>query len=128
MYSKKSIAVMLFLLIIKPVYAGNWFPFNKAYQPIDDVIQTDLPKIEDTLWLFLTSNYKGSFQSRASYTYQYIVLDENKYHVYGHCDLIDTEVARKQFQLVDDGGSCYFDIKYDSSNNSFFELWVNGEA
>jgi len=128
MHNKKYIAFILFLLIIQPVYAGNWFPFNKTYQPIDEVIQSSVSEIESTLWIFLTSHYKGSFQSRDSYTYQYIVLDESKYHIYGHCDLLDAEIASKQFQLVDDGGSCYFDIKYDSSSNLFSELSVNGGA
>jgi hypothetical protein len=128
MHNKKSIVFILSLLIIQPVYAGNWFAFNKAYQPIDEVIQSSAPEIEHTLWIFLNSHYKGSFQSRGSYTYQYVVLDDNKYHIHGHCDLLDAEIASKQFQLVDDGGSCYFDIKYDSLSNLFSELWVNGGA
>jgi hypothetical protein len=34
----------------------------------------------------------------------------------------------KQMVLVLDGGTCFFNLKYDAEENRFFELLINGEA
>jgi hypothetical protein len=38
------------------------------------------------------------------------------------------EYTQRQFVLVFDGGSCFFQVKYDPNKKRFFQLMFNGEA
>ena len=44
------------------------------------------------------------------------------------CDVPSGADLRADLVTVDDGGNCYFTVKYDPSTHRFFELIVNGVA
>lgn len=41
---------------------------------------------------------------------------------------VRNEALDQEMVLVLDGGSCYFNLKYDPVKKAFFELLINGEA
>lgn len=38
------------------------------------------------------------------------------------------EKALQELIVVEDGGTCLFNVKYDPEKKVFFQFWLNGEA
>lgn len=65
------------------------------------------------------------------YTFQYQGREiSGKRYVFVNalCKKMDKQELQKNFYEVLDGGSCYFNVKYDPQKDAFFELYINGEA
>jgi len=44
------------------------------------------------------------------------------------CGHRDRQRLDQEIVVIFDGGSCYFNVKYDPSQRTFFNLFINGEA
>lgn len=66
----------------------------------------------------------------SSYTFQYQgQMDSGQRVVYINASCISPpEYAQRQFVLALDGGTCFFEVKYDPAKRRFFQLVFNGEA
>lgn len=65
------------------------------------------------------------------YTFQYQGQEEKgrKYiFVNALCNQNDRQGLDKKIVIIFDGGTCYFNLKYDPSQKVFFGLLINGEA
>jgi len=65
------------------------------------------------------------------YTFQYQGQEEKgrKFiFINALCDRSDRERLDKEIIVIFDGGSCFFNLKYDPLRKGFFDLFINGEA
>jgi len=65
------------------------------------------------------------------YTFQYQARKEKgrKYiFINALCASTDQQRLDKQIIVILDGGSCFFNLKYDPLWKAFFDLFINGEA
>ena len=65
------------------------------------------------------------------YTFQYQAREEKgrKYiFINALCASTDRHTLDKQIIVILDGGSCFFNLKYDPGRKVFFDLFINGEA
>jgi hypothetical protein len=65
------------------------------------------------------------------YTFQYQAREEKgrKYiFINALCASTDRHTLDKQIIVILDGGSCFFNLKYDPGQKVFFDLIINGEA
>ena len=70
----------------------------------------------------------------SDYTFQYQGQQQNSHKfvfVGGFCTnsgLVKDVQLSKRMVLVEDGGTCFFDLKYDPGEKRFYSLYINGEA
>jgi hypothetical protein len=65
-----------------------------------------------------------------NYQRQYIgLIEDGRQIIYGNyfCNSAETD-WRKELVQVNDGGDCYFQVKYDVETGTIYDLRVNGEA
>jgi hypothetical protein len=105
------------------VEGGSWVPDTQT-------ISTMKEKIEP----FVRAQTKtAGRQLRAwnTYTFQYQGQeDRGKRLVFVNAFCINDSQwqLKKRMLTVSDGGTCFFNLKYDPENNIFFGLLINGEA
>ena len=68
-------------------------------------------------WNDYTFQYQGQEQSGHKYIF-----------VNAFCSKHASASPNREMVLVFDGGSCFFNVKYDSKKNQFFEFSINGES
>jgi hypothetical protein len=64
------------------------------------------------------------------YKRQYLgILENGEQIIYANffCDATFEE-WRQEFVLVNDGGDCFFQVKYNVATGEFYDFSVNGEA
>ncbi|MDH3763449.1 MAG: hypothetical protein OEU50_20935 [Gammaproteobacteria bacterium] len=126
---KKLIKYLVQLLLsIYPfsAFPGDWIAVDGGVVEIDLVENA----VEDSLWQYLEKTSKATFELRSAYTYQYKAVDESRMKIFALCETFDfdSESLRKEFIVVMDGGSCFFDIEYNYKTGVFSRLHVNGGA
>ena len=105
------------------VEGGSWVPSAET-----------IAKIQEQIESFVRTQAKiegREIQEWKSYTFQYQGQEEHTkkfVFVNAFCVSNSTQQPSKQMVLVLDGGTCFFNVKYDPKNNQFFELLINGEA
>lgn len=116
---------------------ADWFAQNGESTGYWTPTEKDVLVVENEVGFFLQEN-SDAFRLQESpvwerldeYNRQYlgIILGEKKI-IYANffCSQIDFD-WRKDFVFVMDGGSCFFQFKYDVDTGEFFDLQVNGEA
>ncbi len=118
----------LLLLSIYPfcAFPGEWIAVDGGLVEIDLVESA----VEDSLWQYLEKSSKATFEPRDTYTYQYRAVNESRMKIFALCETFDfdSESLRKDFLIVMDGGSCFFDIEYNYKTGVFSKLHVNGGA
>jgi len=65
------------------------------------------------------------------YTFQLLASEENGRRyilINALCKKFDRQRLSKEIIYVMDGGSCYFNVKYDPLKKTFFDLYINGKA
>ncbi len=119
---KRFIGFIFFLVISVSSFAGDWHQvaFGVSKITLDEV------EVEDRLWDFLRSSSNRKFEKRESYTYQYQLRNDNLVRINAMCSVGSTLVLSMYFVVVDDGGSCYFELSYNTETKSFSGLHVNG--
>jgi hypothetical protein len=112
-------------------FSLEWFEVKGEVTPNNLNINT----IEDKLWKYISkSSYE--FHPRKSYIYQYKLLYNGELIIHAYCNMtFDGQYSffkksdlSKRFLGVLDGGSCYFQLRYDTSSKQFVALSVNGVA
>jgi len=123
-------ALIFTILFVLPTscYCGEWFPFSKDYKPLLNSNHFNESAVENLLWTHITKNSDRDFEPKKFYNYQYQVLGNNIYKVNAFCNALGAANISENYIVVDDGGSCYFEIEYNSSTKIFSKLYVNGEA
>jgi len=121
---KKSKLVLLFILFPFLANAGEWYAVDGGVAEID----LKEASIENKLWNYIAKNSSRKFEPRADYTYQYQVISKGKIKINAMCSVEETDDLNKAFIYVDDGGSCYFEVIYNSEKGLFEKLYVNGWA
>ncbi len=116
---------------------ADWFAQNGESTDYWTPTESDVLAIENQVVSFLQEN-SDAFRLQESpvwerlnkYNRQYlgIILGEKKI-IYANffCNSFESN-WHKEFVFVLDGGSCFFQFKYDVNTGEFFDLQVNGEA
>ena len=104
------------------VEGGSW-------QPSDHIIS----KIKSTLRAHMKSQesvFRTSLKKWDTYRFQYQGQEKNGrrfVYINALCNS-DINNLSNAFVFVFDGGSCYFQVKYDPMANVYFDTYINGEA
>ena len=127
----KLLFIILLTYFSEPVSAGEWFKVKNGTAPVD----FNVDKLEDKLWHFVLES-KYEFHQRKSYLYQYQFFNGNQLRIHAYCNMtFNTDRSffkksdlTKSFLGIADGGSCYFQLIYDTNSKQFISLSVNGVA
>ncbi len=55
-------------------------------------------------------------------------MEGSLFFVNAFCAGDDGQQLDKQMVWVFDGGTCFFNLKYDAEENKFFDILINGDA
>ena len=105
------------------VEGGSWSPQIEALKRIDKEIE---------LYVGTKAKAEGrALKEWTAYTFQYQGQEEKGRRIIfinAFCITNDRWKLSKEMVLVEDGGTCFFSLKYDQEKRLFFELSINGEA
>ncbi len=123
-----KIYIILVLLIMFPraALSADWYLVKNDI----DASEIDRNDVEFRLWGYLEKNTSHIFKGKDTYKFQYKFIGVDEVHINALCWLFpnqDPDLS-KEFYHVFDGGSCYFNIKYDLKAKVFKGLYVNGNA
>lgn len=104
---------------------GEWIEVEGGALRLSDI---QLKKIEMDLWEYIRETSDVEFRRRDLYTYQYKFLNKNEALIQGLCAYKTLKDLTKEFYKVTDGGSCYFNVKFDISLSKFYDLYIHGGA
>jgi len=102
---------------------GYWTPGR------DDVLALE-QRLEPYLQQAAPQTYPGPLRELNVYRRQYLGILVNGQRVIFtnfFCNAYDTDWQR-DIVFVLDGGSCYFEVKYDIETGEFYDLSIHGEA
>ena len=105
-------------------FAGDWIEVEGGVMELD--IKQE--EVEESLWSFLENKSDISFQVRESYSYQYQAKTKDELYINAFCNALGKRDLHKDFLIVMDGGSCFFQATLNLLNGEFTLLGVNGEA
>jgi hypothetical protein len=108
----------------------RWFKVNGAWEPAPTLVRDLEAQLEP--YVKKAAQMQGrTLRNWEEYVFQYqaqetkgrrFILVNALCHVFPRRDLA-TEIV-----LVLDGGSCYFNAKYDPKRRQYYELLINGDA
>jgi hypothetical protein len=111
--------------------ASNWFEVRGgAWSPRPDVslriraeLQPAIAKLAGSQFERFRpwQEYKFQFQGQESDSGKFVAIS-------ALCTVDESQDLTKQFLLVLDGGTCFFEVKYDPKSHRFYDLIVHGEA
>lgn len=132
---KKHIIVILLVFFAETCHSNEWIPVGE--QP--ELKNTN--ELEADLWNFLHSKTKLKFEVKESYRFQYKYINESIVLINAIClgsaeanselgvfPRPTSKELKKEMYEVFDGGSCFFNLKYNIKSGAFTSLNVNGEA
>ncbi len=105
------------------VYGGKWEPDSQMLNDIKIHIESYVKR--------QAKAQKRELKKWKSYTFQYQGWEANgrKYvFINALCKHTEDGSLDKEIIAVCDGGSCFFNLKYDPVSREFFGLIINGEA
>ena len=117
-------SVILILLCSTSAYSDSWVAVDGGVVEI----QLKSKELENSLWQYLSVNSKRKFEERSSYIYQYQATSKKTIRINAMCHVFSKEGLNEEFVLVFDGGSCYFEVKYNIKTGKFTDLFVNGSS
>lgn len=103
-----------------PIPGGSWSPASRQVEDVRSgskrFVESEAEKRHMPLrpW----STYTFQYQGQTSH-------DRRVIYVNAFCEP-PPDYARRQFVDVDDGGSCYFQLRYDPAARKFVEVTFNG--
>ena len=117
-------------LAIAAFLVGSWFPISGGTWTADRVAVAHLqaalhPYVvaqasERRLKLQPWSSYSFQFQGRGNADGKFIFIN-------AFCSAPDAYAAKRFLQVLD-GGTCYFELKYNPKTKTFYDLGFNGVA
>ena len=128
----KVILLILFLALFpRAEAAATWVKVSGGSWDPSPTMLTDL-KAQIESYVKSQAKAQGKELKRwQSYTFQYQARKEKgrKYiFINALCASTDQQRLDKQIIVILDGGSCFFNLKYDPLWKAFFDLFINGEA
>ena len=120
--SKYLTIILIFLSFHS--YSQNWVQVEGWVVPL----KVNTLAIEEKLWKYIKAKSDKSFHPKESYIYQYKTINKSELYINAFCEIGEDRDIEKNFVMVLDGGSCYFQATYDFKTNEFVRLEVNGEA
>ncbi|PHS14985.1 MAG: hypothetical protein COA86_15095 [Kangiella sp.] len=124
---KILLTIIIVFVSSNSVQAGDWFAVDGGVIEI----KLDKESMETSLWKYIDSFSDRKFEPRKKYSFQYKVVTEDVIKIHAMCYIfgeVNDDALSKNFIIVDDGGSCFFEISLNLKTGDFFELYVNGEA
>jgi len=133
----KYIFPLLLLLISKSGYAtdsniwievkgGEWLPAQEVIVFVKSATRQAVEPI--------AQNQQRQLKAWDSYTFQYqgkSLGDHRFVYINAFCkesSFGNSRQLNSSFLVVKDGGSCYFQLKYDPVKDEFYDVFINGEA
>jgi hypothetical protein len=105
------------------VAGGKWDPGPKMLADLKAQIEP---------YVRIQAKAQGrELKSWRDYTFQYQGQEEKGRRfifINALCVQRDRQRLDKEIVIIFDGGTCYFNLKYDPSHKGFFDLFINGEA
>lgn len=105
------------------VEGGGWIPSTETISRINQQIEP---------FVTAQANARGrKLREWATYTFQYQGREERgRKFVFVNAFCVNNVPwpLNKRMISVSDGGSCFFNVKYDPEKNEFFDLLVNNEG
>ncbi len=104
------------------VPGGAWKPAEQTLEAIHSGLKPFVQKsaADQNKILAEWSKYTFQFQGQEK--------DGRKFvHINAYC-IAPPEYAEKRFVIVLDGGTCFFNVKFDPATHMYFELQFHGEA
>jgi hypothetical protein len=120
----RIVLIMFILLFSNKCFSGDWYQVNNGFSKVS----LNQAKVEDALWEFILANSSRTFEPVNSYTFQFQLTDTDTVRINAMCQVDNLKELSKYFVLVDDGGSCYFELTYNIKTQNFSNLYVNGFA
>jgi hypothetical protein len=105
------------------IEGGSWQPSDQIMSKIKANLETHMKSKE--------SVFRTSLKKWDTYRFQYQGQEKNNrrfVYINAFCDFDKDKNLSKVFIFVLDGGSCYFQVKYDPIADIFFDISINGEA
>jgi hypothetical protein len=105
------------------VSGGSWDPSPAMLADVKAQIESYVKNQAKTQgrevknWQDYTFQYQGQKEKGRKYIF-----------VNALCASTDRQTLDKQIVVILDGGSCFFNVKYDPLGKAFFDLFINGEA
>lgn len=123
------------VLLSLKCYSSEWIAVGEQPELLN------VAQLEIQLWKYLEERGDTEFKAKEIYRYQYKFISESVILInalclqspQGEADLgaypgPTTEELKNELYQVHDGGSCFFNIKYNLKNGHFHSLYVNGRA
>jgi hypothetical protein len=118
--------ILLIITLVTPSisHSSDWIAVDGG------VVEIDLNEaaVEAELWRYIDKVSTRKFEPKSDYTHQYKAISTDIIKVHSMCSVVGIRDLHKWFVRIDDGGSCYFDFKYNIKSGVFSELYINGEA
>ena len=117
-------------LAIAAFFVGSWFPISGGTWTPDQVVVAQLQIALQPYVVAQASDQHRKLQSWSSYWFQFQGRGNagGKFiFINAFCSAPDA-FAAKQFLQVLDGGTCYFELKYNPKTKTFYGLGFNGVA
>lgn len=129
---KALISLALCLAVIMDVNAiERWIKVaGGKWDPSPTMLSDLVTKIEP----YVKSQAKAQgrvLKNWQDYTFQYQGQEEKgRRYIFINvlCARSEDQRLDKQIIVIFDGGSCFFNLKYDPLRKAFFDLFINGEA
>jgi hypothetical protein len=105
------------------VAGGKWDPSPRMLADLKAQIESyvkrhaEAQKRELKKWQDYTFQYQGQEEKGRKFIF-----------INALCPSTDQPRLDKQIIVILDGGSCFFNLKYDPGQKVFFDLFINGEA
>ena len=118
-----SLAIAAFLV-------GSWFPIAGGTWTPD---QSAVAQLRATLQPYIVAqarDQRRKLQPWSSYSFQFQGRSNagvNFIFVNAFCSAPDAYAAKRFLQVLD-GGTCFFELKYNPKTKTFYDLWFNGVA
>lgn len=121
---------MNLLRAVVEISLGSWVLISGgAWSPAPE----EISEIQSRLELFVkqqAADQHRKLPNWLNYTFQYQgqMDGENKIVFVNAFCIAPPEYVQQQFVMVFDGGTCFFEVKYDPNKKAFFQLTFNGDA
>jgi len=105
------------------VRGGDWHPSPEVTLRLQTELEPAIAKLAGNKFERFRPwhEYKFQFQGRRKDSQQYVFIS-------ALCNAYEMRDLTEKFVVVFDGGSCFYEVKYDPKSQRFYDLLVHGEA
>jgi len=105
------------------VRGGAWRPSSSDVLRLQDEIEPAIAKLAGSKFGRFRpwQEYQFQFQGQQSDSGPFVSIS-------ALCSVNDSQDLTERFVVVLDGGTCFFEVKYDPKSQRFYDLLVHGDA